>query len=57
MQAQLRGADAALFPERERFAQLHAQGQLMSPADCAHQLLLRLAREDFGREVIADIRE
>ena len=57
MQAQLRGADAALFPERERFAQLHARGQLMSPADCARQLLLRLDRADFGREVIADIRE
>jgi NAD(P)-dependent dehydrogenase (short-subunit alcohol dehydrogenase family) len=57
MQAQLRGADATQFPERERFAQLHAQGQLMSPADCARQLLARLARDDFGREVIADIRE
>jgi len=57
MQAQLRGADAAAFPERERFAQLHAQGQLMSPADCARQLLARLARADFGAEVVADIRE
>jgi NAD(P)-dependent dehydrogenase (short-subunit alcohol dehydrogenase family) len=57
MQAQLRGADATLFPERERFAQLHAQGLLTSPADCARQLLARLQREDFGREVIADIRE
>ena len=57
MQAQLRGADAALFPEHARFAQLHAQGQLMSPADCARQLLARLHRADFGREVIADIRD
>ena len=57
MQAELRGADPALFPERERFAQLHAQGQLMSPADCARQLLSKLASDDFGREVIADIRE
>lgn len=57
MQAQLRGADPAQFPERERFAQLHAQGQLMSPTDCARQLLARLERADFGREVIADIRE
>jgi len=57
MQAQLRGADAALFPERERFAQLHAQGQLLSPADCARQLLARLHRADFGHDTIADIRE
>ena len=57
MQAQLRGADATQFPEQERFAQLHAQGQLMSPADCARQLLARLARDDFGREVVVDIRE
>jgi len=57
MQAQLRGADAALFPEQARFAQLHAGGQLTSPADCAAQLLARLERADFGSEVIADIRE
>jgi benzil reductase ((S)-benzoin forming) len=57
MQAQLRGADAALFPERERFAQLHAAGQLSSAADCARQLLARLARADFGDQPIADVRE
>jgi len=57
MQAQLRGADAALFPEQARFAQLHAGGQLTRPADCAAQLLARLERADFGTEVIADIRE
>ncbi len=56
MQAELRGADAASFPERERFAQLKAQGLLTSPEDCAAQLLARLALADFGREVIADIR-
>ncbi len=57
MQAQLRGADAALFPERARFAQLQAAGQLLTPADCARQLLARLDRADFGTEVITDIRE
>jgi NAD(P)-dependent dehydrogenase (short-subunit alcohol dehydrogenase family) len=56
MQAELRGADPALFPERERFAQLQAGGQLLSPADCAAQLLARLDRPDFGSEPIADIR-
>ena len=57
MQAQLRGADAALFPDRERFAQLHASGQLTSPDDCARQLLARLARADFGDQPVADVRE
>jgi len=57
MQAELRGADAALFPERARFAQLHAGGQLTSPADCAAQLLARLERADFGSEPIADVRD
>jgi len=57
MQRQLRGADATLFPERERFAQLHDGGQLASPQDCARGLLARLARADFGAEPISDIRD
>lgn len=57
MQAELRGADAAAFPEQARFAALHAQGQLSSAADCARTLLVRLHRADFGQEPIADIRE
>ena len=57
MQAQLRGADPTLFPERERFVQLQAGGQLMSAADCARQLLARLDHADFGKEPIADIRD
>jgi benzil reductase ((S)-benzoin forming) len=57
MQAELRGADARTFPERDRFAALHAQGQLVSADDCARALLARLHRADFGSEVVADIRE
>lgn len=57
MQAELRGADAALFPEQARFAQLHAAGQLTSPADCAERLLRYLGRPDFGAEPVADIRD
>lgn len=56
MQAELRGADPALFPERARFAQLHAEGALLSADDCAARLLARLARADFGTETITDIR-
>jgi NAD(P)-dependent dehydrogenase (short-subunit alcohol dehydrogenase family) len=57
MQAQLRHADAALFPERERFVQLHAKGQLASPEDAARKLLHRLERADFGRQPVTDVRE
>lgn len=56
MQAQLRGADAQAFPEQARFAQLHAQGQLVSAEDCARQLLAYLHSPGFGAEPIADIR-
>lgn len=57
MQAELRGADAAGFPEQARFAALHAQGQLASATDCARTLLQRLHRADFGQEPVADIRD
>ena len=57
MQAELRGSDAALFPERARFVKLQADGALSSPGDCARRLLARLERADFGQAVIADIRE
>ena len=52
MQASLRAADAAAFPERERFVQFHAQGMLSTPADCAQRLLAWLARADFGAETL-----
>ena len=57
MQAELRGASAAQFPERERFVQLQAQGLLLTPTDCAAQLLAKLQRADFGSNPIADIRD
>lgn len=57
MQTQLRSADAARFPERERFVQLHSQGQLSSPAEGAAKVLAYLARPDFGNNPVADVRE
>ena len=57
MQAELRGADDAAFPERARFAALQAQGMLVSADDCARALLARLQRADYGTEVVADIRD
>ena len=56
MQVLLRSADPALFPERERFVQLHAQGQLLTPNACAALLLARLDRSDYGRETVTDVR-
>lgn len=57
MQAQLRSADAAAFPDVQRFAQLHAQGLLTSADDAAAQVLAWLARPDFGDCVVADVRQ
>lgn len=56
MQRQLRGADAAAFPDIGRFAGLHAAGQLTAPADAARALLAYLRRPDFGAESVADVR-
>jgi NAD(P)-dependent dehydrogenase (short-subunit alcohol dehydrogenase family) len=57
MQVQLRGADAAAFPDRARFIQLQSGGHLSAPAAAAAQVLAYLARPDFGTEAVADVRE
>ncbi|MDF1485952.1 SDR family NAD(P)-dependent oxidoreductase [Ramlibacter sp. H39-3-26] len=56
MQAQLRGAGDAAFPDRGRFAALQAQGQLSTPAEAAARVLAYLARADFGADPVADVR-
>lgn len=56
MQLQLRSADAALFPDRARFAQLSDERQLSSAAATAAQVLAWLQRADFGAEPVADVR-
>ena len=56
MQVQLRSAPAPDFPDRANFEGLHAQGQLSSPQAAARRLLDYLARPDFGREPVADVR-
>lgn len=57
MQVQLRSADAARFPERERFIGLQANGQLDSPAQAAAKLLAYLDRADFGSNPVGDVRD
>jgi benzil reductase ((S)-benzoin forming) len=57
MQVQLRGADPALFPDRERFIGLQQAGQLDSPASAATKVLKVLDRADFGSQPVADVRD
>jgi benzil reductase ((S)-benzoin forming) len=57
MQVELRSANPAAFPERERFMQLKAQGQLDSPAAAAKKVLHYLDRKDFGHNPVADVRD
>jgi NAD(P)-dependent dehydrogenase (short-subunit alcohol dehydrogenase family) len=57
MQLQLRGADAAAFPERQRFVALHDSGQLARPRDAAERILRCLDRADFGANPIGDVRD
>jgi benzil reductase ((S)-benzoin forming) len=57
MQLQLRSAEAGLFPDRDSFARLKADGQLTSPEAAAARVLAYLARPDFGSQPVADVRE
>jgi len=57
MQAQLRGADPAAFPDHGLFMQMEREGQLASAQETAARMLAYLRRPDFGRQPIADIRE
>lgn len=57
IQAHLRQADPARFPDREGFAQLQSQGLLMSPEEAAQRVLAYLARADFGANPVADVRD
>ena len=57
MQVQLRGADAAAFPDRGSFEQLQRGGALSSPRDAACRVLAWLDRADFGVNPVADVRD
>jgi NAD(P)-dependent dehydrogenase (short-subunit alcohol dehydrogenase family) len=57
MQVQLRSADAAAFPERDRFLGFKTAGQLDSPATAATKLLRYLDRADFGSNPVGDVRD
>jgi NAD(P)-dependent dehydrogenase (short-subunit alcohol dehydrogenase family) len=57
MQVQLRGADAAAFPDRENFLALQRDGRLSTPEAAAASVLACLERPDFGRQPVGDVRE
>lgn len=57
MQAQLRGADPAQFSEQARFQGLKDGGQLQTADATAAAIVRFLMRPDFGKTVVADIRE
>jgi NAD(P)-dependent dehydrogenase (short-subunit alcohol dehydrogenase family) len=57
MQVQLRGADAAAFPDRDSFTGLKDKGLLTRPEDAAARVLAWLARPDFGAQPVADVRD
>lgn len=54
MQGVIRDAD---FPDRDRFRDLKADGNLTAPADAAAAILRLVERDDFGDRVIADVRD
>jgi benzil reductase ((S)-benzoin forming) len=57
MQRQLRGADPARFPEQARFQGLKDGGQLQTAESTAAAIVRFLMRPDFGKTVIADVRD
>ncbi|MDR7267622.1 NAD(P)-dependent dehydrogenase (short-subunit alcohol dehydrogenase family) [Pelomonas saccharophila] len=57
MQVQLRGADPARFPEQTRFQGLKDGGQLQTAEATAASIVRYFMRPDFGKTVVADIRD
>lgn len=57
MQVQLRASDPAMFPDRTRFVAMQADGKLDSPEAAAKKVLAYLARADFGKVPVADVRD
>jgi len=56
MQADIRATDANAFPGKQRFLDLHEQGQLAVPATVARHIVDALLHPDFGQTILDDIR-
>jgi len=57
MQVQLRGADPSRFREQTRFQGLKDGGQLQTAEATAASIVRYFMRPDFGKTVVADIRD
>ncbi|MGF6244367.1 benzil reductase ((S)-benzoin forming) [Paraburkholderia sp. GAS38] len=57
MQAEIRSSGKEQFPLREKFEELKRNGQLVSPEQCAIQLVDFALSDVFGEVPVADIRE
>lgn len=57
MQTTLRDSDPDDFPALARFEALKREGGLSAPEDCARQLVDYALAADFGRQVVADLRD
>jgi len=57
MQAQLRRAESAGFPDQGTFVRLQESGQLSSSHDAAARVIAYLGRADFGAAPVADVRD
>ena len=57
MQETIRGTATELFPNRQKFEDMHRNGVLVAPEVTARNLLALLAREDFGDRAIDDVRQ
>ncbi len=57
MQVQLRGANAADFPDIGNFESMKTGGKLSTPADAAARILAYMQRADFGTNPVADVRD
>ncbi len=57
MQDLLRSLPAEDFKEQQRFVALKESGALLPPAEVANRIYAYLQRPDFGKQVVADLRE
>jgi benzil reductase ((S)-benzoin forming) len=57
MQTLMRATDPSVFSERQFFVDLHQRGELATPQAAAARVLAYLAREDFGTQPVADVRD
>lgn len=57
MQAEIRASDLGSFPGKQRFIDLHQQGQLADPTAVARKITNALLHADFGQTLLDDIRQ